>query len=66
MKLNYRHCDVKITKKTESSCELVKIITATEKSTLWKSLPGNKNLNVWRQTFLGREPGHKLLTLQMS
>ena len=55
-KLDFQPCYVKIDKKTGQTSHLVKIITVTEKSALWKSLPGNKNLNFWRQTILGREP----------
>ena len=56
-KLDFQPCYVKIDKKTGQTSHLVKIITVTEKSALWKSLPGNKNLNFWRQTIVGREPG---------
>ena len=46
-------------KKTGPSSDLGKIIIVPEKSALWKSLPGNRNMNDWRQTFLGLEPGDR-------
>ena len=34
----------------------MKIINVRKKSVVWQSLPGNKILNCWRQTFLGQVP----------
>ena len=55
-KVKFQLSDIKISKNLPPSSEIVNIFSELKKSKLWQSLPGNVDLNCWRQTNITLSP----------